>query len=312
MIFKGMVGLIFFLLGCDILVPDEGEGLRTVLKIPHNTHSVPPLDSGNTVVIQSGDTLYSIAKRYNVPLRDLIAVNQLYPPYIRQLRVGQKLRIPKLSIHSVSRGENLYRIALKYNVNIHDLGRVNHLNEDYIIFPGQQLIIPSEDLHEKEMKQKSVIVSAEKSKEMKKISAIENLPKRESKKFLWPVAQGRVVKNFGDLGGGLRNDGLDIESTYAADVYAAENGTVIYISQDVRSMGALVLIKHAGSFVTAYAYLGRIDVQRGGSVKRGDRIGGVGYKPGTQSAQVHFQIRQSSKPMNPRDQLESFQGVEVL
>ena len=61
-----------------------------------------------TVTVEKGDTLYSISKRYDMPLRDLIDANGLKPPYT--LKVGQVLRLPASTYHIVSRGDTLYSI----------------------------------------------------------------------------------------------------------------------------------------------------------------------------------------------------------
>ena len=71
-----------------------------------------------TVTIDKGDTLYSISKRYDIPLRDLIDANGLRPPYT--LKVGQVLRLPATSYHIVSRGDTLYAISRQYGVGVND------------------------------------------------------------------------------------------------------------------------------------------------------------------------------------------------
>ena len=72
--------------------------------------------SSDSVVVQRGDTLYSISRRYGVPLKDLINTNNLSAPYT--LRVGQKLRLPTKQYHTVQRGDTLYSISRQYNVDV--------------------------------------------------------------------------------------------------------------------------------------------------------------------------------------------------
>ena len=59
--------------------------------------------SSNYVTVQRGDTLYSISRRYGVPLKDLINTNNLHAPYT--LRVGQHLSLPAKQYHTVQRGD---------------------------------------------------------------------------------------------------------------------------------------------------------------------------------------------------------------
>ena len=84
---------------------------------------------GTYLYVHKGDTLYSLAKKNNIPLRDLIEENHLKAPYT--LAVGQKLRIPKAQTHTVQKGETLYGISRKYNMSVSTLSRLNHLSELY-------------------------------------------------------------------------------------------------------------------------------------------------------------------------------------
>ncbi len=90
------------------------------------------------VTVQRGDTLYSISKRYNVPLRDLIEINNLTPPYT--LIIGRQLRLPTAKFHTV------------YGVDVTTLSRVNHLQAPYTLSIGQRLALPGSvsggDVHE--------------------------------------------------------------------------------------------------------------------------------------------------------------------
>ena len=77
----------------------------------------------SSVVVQKGDTLYSISRKYEVPLRGLIEKNNLSAPYI--LNIGQNLRLPVRQTHTVAKGDTLYNISKKYNVDITSLSRLN-------------------------------------------------------------------------------------------------------------------------------------------------------------------------------------------
>lgn len=86
------------------------------------------------VTVQRGDTLYSISKRYNVPLRDLIEINNLTPPYT--LIIGWQLRLPTAKFHTVAKGDTLYNISKRYGVDVTTLSRVNHLQAPYTLSIG--------------------------------------------------------------------------------------------------------------------------------------------------------------------------------
>ena len=94
----------------------------------------------DTVTVQRGDTLYSISKRYNVPLRDLIEANNLTPPYT--LVIGRQLRLPTAKFHVVCKGDTLYNISKRYNVDVTTLSKLNNLQAPYTLSIGQRLAIP--------------------------------------------------------------------------------------------------------------------------------------------------------------------------
>jgi murein DD-endopeptidase MepM/ murein hydrolase activator NlpD len=117
-------------------------------------------------------------------------------------------------------------------------------------------------------------------------------------RFDWPV-RGDTLQGFGNKPDGQRNDGVNIAATRGTPVNAAENGSVAYVGSEVRGMGNLVLISHAGGYVTAYAHLDRTSVAKGATVKKGQTIGTVGQTGGVSQPQLHFEIRQRNKPVDP-------------
>lgn len=96
---------------------------------------------GNFVTVRKGDTLYSISRKYNVPIKDLINTNRLAAPYT--LYVGQKINLPAKQYHTVQRGESLYSISRIYNVDVTSLSRVNNLKTPYSLSVGQKLLLPA-------------------------------------------------------------------------------------------------------------------------------------------------------------------------
>jgi murein DD-endopeptidase MepM/ murein hydrolase activator NlpD len=114
-------------------------------------------------------------------------------------------------------------------------------------------------------------------------------------KFVWP-ASGPVISGFGPKSDGQRNDGVNIAATAGDPVRAAADGEVVYAGDQVPSFGNLVLIKHPGGWVTAYAHMGRILVKNRDTVVQGQEIGVVGQTGQVASPQVHFEIRYAASP----------------
>lgn len=102
------------------------------------------LEAARTHVVQRGETLSSIAKRYDIAVRVLAAANQLRDADL--VRRGQKLIIPDppggFVEHRVVRGESLSTIAARYGVTPADIRAHNRVASRDRIVPGQILRIP--------------------------------------------------------------------------------------------------------------------------------------------------------------------------
>lgn len=127
-------------------------------------------------------------------------------------------------------------------------------------------------------------------------------PARAGGRFLWPV-RGHILSDFGNKPDGSQNDGINIAAPEGTPVLAADNGVVAYAGNELRGFGNLLLIRHADGWVTAYAHLEKILVQRGATVTRGEKIGLVGASGGVGTPQLHFEIRKGSTPVNPAGEL---------
>ena len=90
--------------------------------------------------VAKGDSVYGLARRYQVPIRAIIDANDLAPPYT--LYVGQEIRIPVPRRHVVARGDTVYGISRAYGVDMSELTRLNDIQPPYEIAPGQVLVIP--------------------------------------------------------------------------------------------------------------------------------------------------------------------------
>lgn len=110
-----------------------------ILKIPTKL-----VDVGDTEVyqVQSGDTLYSIAKKYNITVDELKAINDLISD---NLSIGQLLNVPSglslVNSYIVNSGDTLYSIAKKFNISVNKLKEYNNLNSN-LLSVGQKLLIP--------------------------------------------------------------------------------------------------------------------------------------------------------------------------
>ena len=95
-----------------------------------------------TYVVVGGDTVHAVANRFGVPIRSLIELNNLQPPY--QLTPGQTLQIPTQRVHIVAAGDTVSGIAQQYGVDASTLVRQNGIAEPYTIYVGQTLVLPGQ------------------------------------------------------------------------------------------------------------------------------------------------------------------------
>lgn len=105
-------------------------------------------EEGTVYVVQRGDTLYRIGRRYGVSVGEIVRANGIVNPNL--IYVGQRLTIPtdhpadqpETTVHVVKRGENLFRIALRYGVDMWAVVRANDIANPNYIYVGQRLSIP--------------------------------------------------------------------------------------------------------------------------------------------------------------------------
>jgi murein DD-endopeptidase MepM/ murein hydrolase activator NlpD len=130
--------------------------------------------------------------------------------------------------------------------------------------------------------------------------AMEKAPPAGSGKgpFVWPV-QGKVISTFGSSTDGMKNDGINIAAPAGSPVVAAADGVVAYAGNELRGFGNMILIRHEGGYVTAYAHNDSLLVKKGEKVKRGQTIARVGATGAVFGPQLHFEIRKGTEPVDP-------------
>lgn len=120
------------------------------LRIPGQAQQVTPSPQVSEYVVQPGDTLTSIAARFNTTVEAIMAANRIINPNF--IYVGQKLTIPggagtsvpttQPRIHIVQWGETLTSIAFRYGTTVEAIVRANNLPNPNFIYAGQRLVIP--------------------------------------------------------------------------------------------------------------------------------------------------------------------------
>jgi murein DD-endopeptidase MepM/ murein hydrolase activator NlpD len=121
---------------------------------------------------------------------------------------------------------------------------------------------------------------------------------------LWPV-RGAVTSRFGKRRSPYDEDqmemhpGLDIKARHGQPVTAGGDGKVVFAGRDA-GYGRLVIVEHAGDIDTFYAHLSAVHVREGDFVRRGQILGAVGATGRATGAHLHYEVRVSGRPVDPR------------
>lgn len=314
----------YVLLSCLLLTACMGMGSRTPAPVVVHGQTSGAGSAGVHNVVR-GDTLYSISNRYRLPMRDIAVLNKIQPPF--KLYEGQRLRLPPPQEYKVRAGDTLYEISRLFGVNSSEVARLNNMNPPYIVRAGETIRLPSVTRKTTLKKTKAVARDREKTASVPqprqeprskdgvpvpsdkppqlsrpkttKISKVtRKAPKRSSSKFLRPV-RGKVLSRYGAKKSGLHNDGINIAAPRGTAVKTAENGVVVYAGNALKGSGNLVLVRHDGQWMTAYAHLDQISVRKGQVLKRGSKLGTVGSTGAVSTPQLHFEVRRGTSAMNP-------------
>ena len=292
--------------------PDRAPRLASGPVAPPTASASDSLFVGaDAVVVAKGDTVYEISRRHRVPMRAIIEANRLRPPYV--LHVGQRIVLPRNMVHEVVKGDTLYGISRRYGVDTYALARANGMRDPYAIRVGQRIMVPSA---ERARADGARAASAPKSAAppdaavpgaaagRRKPSVPEPAPPTGGGSgFFWPV-NGNVVSSFGPKAKGLHNDGINIAAPLGSAVRAAAGGSVAYAGNELRGFGNLLLIKHQGGWITAYAHNNELLVKSGDVVRKGQPIARVGATGNVASPQLHFELRRGKTAVDPEKHLQ--------
>lgn len=215
--------------------------------------------------VARGETAYSIARYYNVPVRNLADWNGL--PADLSVREGQFLLIPVANATPPKAAATA---------------------------PGDGSATPTPPSAAKPLPAE---VPPKASAPVDKTAA-PDLGKQvtASKSKLEMPVSGAVIRPYSKG----KNDGVDLSATPGAAVHAAEAGTVAAITKDTENVPILVL-RHADGLLTVYANIDAITVKKGDSVKRGQSIAKVrNSSPGF----IHFEVRQGFESVDPMPYLQ--------
>lgn len=239
---------------------------------------------GRLHTVKAGETGLAIAQAYGVAWSKVVAANRLAPPYT--LEIGQKLLLPappKAAPASVEAR------AAAFKVDIDDLLTGSE--------PAARAAAPAVAAGGTTVALGAAAATTPRPAPAPGAPAAPAIA-AAAPRFAWPV-EGRILSGFGPKPGGRYNDGINIKAGRGDAVRAADAGTVAYAGDAIAGFGNLLLIKHAGGWVTAYAHNETLLVERGDTVGRGEVIARAGATGAVSEPQLHFEVRRGRTPVDP-------------
>lgn len=241
-------------------------------------------------IVSRGETVYQIAQRYGAEPGTLVRLNRISPPY--RLSTGQRLVLPAGASQSASTRRSAARTVSRAgrptstSVTRAPVPRSTSratATQPAATRPPPRKVLPAE----------RVIV-----KRAPSTSKSVRPPPPSTGGFIWPVS-GKLLSRFGTLGKGLQNDGINILARRGTPVRSIQSGVVAYSGNELRGFGNLLLIKHSGGWISAYAHNDKLLVKTGQRVRRGQVISHVGSTGSVDKPQLHFELRRQNRAVDP-------------
>ncbi|MDH5552708.1 MAG: peptidoglycan DD-metalloendopeptidase family protein [Nitrosomonas sp.] len=267
-------------------------------------------------IVQRRDTLYSIAVRHGIPLSELAKWNNISDP--NSIEPGQTISLsvpatkqvqpsvfplgqPVISAIEPSSIEAVEPIAIDDQIKREPKGLK-------LPYSGQTL---AEMQYMANMP--TTTPSMNQNPATNRAARIEIAPPPDTAavrpplqnnaniEWIWP-APGKLLEGFSKDTKGVRISGQSGQA-----VLASASGEVVYSGDGLRGYGKLIIIKHNNTFLSAYAYNSLLLVKEGDRVAKGQKIAEMGNTD-TDTVQLHFEIREQGKPVDPLKYLPSRSG----
>ncbi|MBI3976496.1 MAG: peptidoglycan DD-metalloendopeptidase family protein [Armatimonadetes bacterium] len=256
--------------------------------------------------VASGDTLWTIARRFGVSVDAIAVASGLASPHT--LRIGQVLVLPSgaqtgtaaapararsaaassgrsVSVpYRVQSGDTLYAVARRYGVTVGAIVAANGLPSAHRLQIGQRLTVPA--------------ASGGGTAPSADLSDTRAAPALSAtvRGFIWP-ARGLLTSRYG-WRHRRHHDGIDLAAPRGAPIYAARDGRVVFAGW-YYGYGRTVILSHGDGMTTLYGHASTLLVRTGETVRRGDVIARVGCSGQCTGFHVHFEVRVNGRAVNP-------------
>jgi murein DD-endopeptidase MepM/ murein hydrolase activator NlpD len=270
----------------------------------HTNIPTRPRTKIDSYTVQSGDTLFGIAEKFNLKPETLVWGNPILKDDPHLLSPGQELRIPPTDgvLRDVQPTDKLDVLARYYGVTVEDIvdWPGNDLDpDDPQLKVGQPLMVPG---GKREFVQWVVpVITRQATKALPADAGPGQCPGGYtggavgSGSFIWPANNHFLSGNNYWSG----HQGIDIAAGLGAPIYAADSGVIVYAGWNNWGYGNMVVIDHGNGWQTLYGHLSQWNVSCGQSVLQGNIVGLAGSTGNSTGPHLHFEMNYQGVRPNP-------------
>ncbi len=216
--------------------------------------------------------------------------------------------------HLVKRGDTVSQIAARYRLNYRQVGALNGLDSQYTIYTGQWLKLwqgneraPARNVNANANRYNATATPPPRQQQYTPPTTTTPPPTTGQKPAYTVTAnstagyeyptRNQVIRNFDASSGAM---GMWFAGSQGDPVLASQAGSVLYAGDGLTEYGNLIMIRHSGNYITAYAHNSQLLVKEGEQVQRGQRIATMGSTGQTDRVALQFQVRLNGSPIDPR------------
>jgi len=245
-------------------------------------------------VVGRGDTIYSLARLYQVTADELMRANNITDP--SRLSVGARLVIPvngtaspvpasstatvNLTNYRVARGDTLYSIARTHGITVQRLQEINRFSSNHTLRAGDVIRVPG---NAPSTPSATTVTPPASSNNAAMPAGIYQIR--------WPVTPRDIAYMTGQLG-------VVVEGQRLEAVQSLTTGNVVSAGP-WRKFGRVVIIETAGGYYYMYGGLENIAVSVGDRINPGTELGRLGINAVSEKPQLFFMVFRNDVPIDP-------------
>ncbi|MBE7022490.1 MAG: M23 family metallopeptidase [Ruminococcaceae bacterium] len=274
---------------------------KASLKTPESATKALRDGRVETHYLKEGEALSDVAAAYGITVHDILATNPI-----------SDVEKPGVSTLSIYTGEPLLSIKTVELVNFNESIPFKTIEkEDPTKYEGNLIVEQAGAPGEKAVKAYVTCINGVETErdvisEDLLCASVDEIVTKGTKEPPSPIGTGDfVVPASGSLSSrfgsrwGRSHKGIDLAAPTGTDIYAADNGRVIYSQYNDGGFGYMLQIDHGNGIITYYAHCSELLVPAGSVVAKGDLVARVGNTGRSTGAHLHFEVHKNGTPIDP-------------